>query len=359
MYIKYYLHFLTGEITKIIYMKILAIDVGVGTQDIMLYDSNYPIENAVKLVMPSPTHIKAEKIRNHHHDLFLSGVTMGGGPVNKAIQNHLDKGYKVIMTESSARTVRDDLERVRSLGIEIVPDGEKHPEIAELELKDIDLSALSDALSCFEVELDFDYVGVAVQDHGYHHGIGDRNFRFQKIREILEVPRSPEYFSYQKDVPEYFTRMLGVQNTLKEYEPTLMDSKFASLAGTTCDPIVDDFESFVAMDVGNGHTLAASFKEGKINGVFEHHTRMLTPKRIEELVNRLADGSLTHEEVHKEGGHGAWVVQPIGSFQHLVAAGPQRNILHKTSFKVYDAAPGGDVMMTGPLGLIKTILLRR
>jgi uncharacterized protein (DUF1786 family) len=340
-------------------MKILAIDVGVGTQDIMLYDSNHPMENAIKLVMPSPTRIMAARIRNHHHDLFLSGVTMGGGPVNKAIQSHLDKGYRVIMTESSARTVRDDLSRVRSLGIEIVPDGEKHPEIAELELKDIDLTALSDTLSHFEVELDFDHVGVAVQDHGYHQGIGDRNFRFQKIREKLDVPRSPEYFSYQKNVPEYFTRMLGVQNTLKDYKPTLMDSKFASLTGTTCDPIVNDLESFVAMDVGNGHTLAASFMEGKINGVFEHHTRMLTTKRIEELVIRLADGSITHEEVHNEGGHGAWVAQSIGSFQYIVAAGPHRNILHKTRFKVYDAAPGGDVMMTGPLGLIKTIISRQ
>jgi uncharacterized protein (DUF1786 family) len=339
-------------------MKILAIDVGVGTQDIMLYDSNHSMENAVKLVMPSPTRIMAARIRNHHHDLFLSGVTMGGGPVNKAIQSHLDKGYRVVMTESSARTIRDDLDRVRSLGIEIVPDGEKHPDIAELELKDVDLSALSDALSIFDVELDFDQVGVAVQDHGYQQGVGDRNFRLQKIKEKLDVPRSPDEFYYRENVPGYFTRMLGVQNTLKDYKPTLMDSKFASLTGTTCDPIVDDLESFVAMDVGNGHTLAASFREGKIHGVFEHHTRMLNPKRIEDLVNRLAEGSITHEEVHEEGGHGAWISEPIGSFQCLVAAGPKRNILHKTSFKLHDAAPGGDVMMTGPVGLIKTIISR-
>jgi uncharacterized protein (DUF1786 family) len=279
--------------------------------------------------------------------------------VNKAIQSHLDKGYRVMMTESSARTIRDDLDHVRSLGIEIVPDGEKHPDIAELELKDIDLSALNVALSCFDVEMDFDHIGVAVQDHGYQHGVGDRNFRFQKIREKLDVPRSPYEFSYRKKVPEYFTRMLGVQNTLKDYNPTLMDSKFASLTGTTCDPFVDDLESFVALDVGNGHTLAASFREGKIHGVFEHHTRMLTPKRIEKLVNRLANGSITHEEVHEDGGHGAWMAEPIGSFQCLVAAGPQRNILYKTSFKVHDAAPGGDVMMSGTVGLIKTIISRQ
>jgi uncharacterized protein (DUF1786 family) len=56
-------------------MKILAIDVGTGTQDIMLYDSKNSIENAVKMVLPSPTKIMADRIRRHHHDLFLTGET--------------------------------------------------------------------------------------------------------------------------------------------------------------------------------------------------------------------------------------------------------------------------------------------
>nr|WP_243687789.1 hypothetical protein [Methanobacterium formicicum] len=52
-------------------MKILAIDVGTGTQDIMLYDSYDSMENAVKMVLPSPTKIMAHRIRQHHHDLFF------------------------------------------------------------------------------------------------------------------------------------------------------------------------------------------------------------------------------------------------------------------------------------------------
>ena len=38
-------------------MRILAIDVGTGTQDILLFDSTQPIENALQLIMPSPTQI--------------------------------------------------------------------------------------------------------------------------------------------------------------------------------------------------------------------------------------------------------------------------------------------------------------
>ncbi len=339
-------------------MKILAIDVGTGTQDIMLYDSSSSVENAVKMVLPSPTKIMANRIKRHHQDIFLTGETMGGGPVNRAIKNHLDKGYRVLMTENSARTVRDDLERVKSTGIEIVTSQEEYSEVAQLELKDVDLAAIRRAFSNFDVELEFDHVGVAVQDHGFHKSIGDRNFRFRKIKEKLNVPRAPEDFAYKAKIPEYFTRMQGVFRTLKKYQPTIMDSKFASISGATLDPIVAEMDNYVAIDVGNGHTLAASFMDGKIHGVFEHHTGLLTPLRIKELVYRLSEGIITHEEVHGEGGHGAWVVRGIGEFEFIVATGPKRAILAETDLNVYNAAPGGDVMMTGPAGLIKTIMHR-
>jgi uncharacterized protein (DUF1786 family) len=337
-------------------MKILAVDVGTGTQDIMLYDTEEPIENAVKLVLPSPTRIIANKIRNHHHDLFLSGETMGGGPVSRAIKSHLEKGYRVVMTESAARTVRDDLDEVRSAGVEIVPDGEKHSEIAEIKLADIDLDILKAALQPFDVSLEFDQIGVAVQDHGFSEGMGDRDFRFHKIREKMNSPLLPEEFAYHAEAPDYFTRMQGVLRTLKGYEPTVMDSKFAALCGCTCDPYVESMDNYVALDIGNGHTLAASFKEGKICGVFEHHTRMLTSSMIESYVDRLVSGEITHEEVHEDGGHGAWVVEPIEKYESLVATGPRRKMLLETGFEVYNAAPAGDVMMVGPAGLIKAML---
>jgi uncharacterized protein (DUF1786 family) len=343
----------------IILMKILAIDVGAWTQDIMLYDSEQPIENSYKMVLPSPTRIFAEKIRKLNNHLYLSGETMGGGSINKGIKNHIHKGYRVLMTENSARTVRDDLNRVKSLGIEIIPSGE-HPEISEMELteielKDVDLDAIEEAFDRFDVELDFDYLGVAVQDHGYSESMGDRNFRFNKISEKLETSQPPEEFAFFNTAPNYFTRMNGVLRTLNEYEVAIMDSKFASICGATCDEYVKDLNSFVALDVGNGHTLAAAFKDGKICGVFEHHTGMLTTDKINRFVKELALGTLTHEQLHGDGGHGAWVVEPIGDFECLVATGPRRGILNETHFKVHNAAPAGDVMMAGPAGLIKAI----
>ena len=101
-------------------MKILTIDVGSGTQDIMLYDSNEAIENSPKLVMPSPTRIIADRIAKSEDDLFIKGETMGGGFITKVVKEHL-KDHRVFMTENAARTIRDNLDFVKSLGIEIVP----------------------------------------------------------------------------------------------------------------------------------------------------------------------------------------------------------------------------------------------
>lgn len=44
-------------------MRILAIDMGTGTQDILLFDSSGPVENSAKLVMPSATKIAEGRIR--------------------------------------------------------------------------------------------------------------------------------------------------------------------------------------------------------------------------------------------------------------------------------------------------------
>jgi uncharacterized protein (DUF1786 family) len=100
-------------------MRILAIDVGAGTQDIMVYDDKDGFDNAYKLVLPSPTRLFAAKVRNSKGDLVISGDIMGGGPFTRAVLEHV-REHKVYMTETAARTIRDDLALVKSYGIEII-----------------------------------------------------------------------------------------------------------------------------------------------------------------------------------------------------------------------------------------------
>lgn len=338
-------------------MKILAIDVGVGTQDLMLHDSNYEIENSIKMVLPSPTKILANKIKKINQDIFLTGNTMGGGPITFAIKKHLKKGYKVFMTPEAARTIKDNLQKVKKIGIKVSK--ENPNDLKTIKLADVNIEALKSALSKLDINLEFDHLAIAVQDHGYSENMGDRDFRFHKIKEKLRKPTPPEEFAYPKKIPKYFTRMNSIKKSLKKYDPLLMDSKFAAITGALQDPNTKKDDKMVVLDVGNGHTLAATIKEGKIMGLMEHHTKMLNHDKIEKLIKKLVDGSLTHSQVHDDGGHGAHVIDAIGTFKKVVVTGPQRRLADKTSLPVYHAAPAGDVMMTGPVGLIKSVIYHR
>ncbi len=76
-------------------MQILAIDMGTGTQDILLFDPDKPVENNVKMVLPSATQVAATRIRRATRDrrpLLLTGVVSGGGPCSWAAEEFLAAG---------------------------------------------------------------------------------------------------------------------------------------------------------------------------------------------------------------------------------------------------------------------------
>ncbi|WP_405298514.1 DUF1786 domain-containing protein [Methanobrevibacter sp.] len=341
-------------------MRILAIDVGTGTQDIMIYDTEKELENSLKLVLPSPHLYISQQIREIENDLYFTGEIMGGGKIKKSLLEHMKKGYKVVMEPTCAKTIRDNIEQVKSLGIEIADENKDYTDYSKIRLGDINIKKLSEFLLGYDLDFDFDGIAIAVQDHGYNENMGDRDFRFEKIREKVSHPISPLEFGFKEDVPEYFTRMQAVRRQIKdegiEILPLVMDTKFASIAGMCYDEVASRLNSFIVIDIGNGHTTAASIENGKIQGVFEHHTSSLTGESLERYIKRLASGEITHEEVHEDFGHGAHVLNPISEIEKVIVSGPKRELIEKTNLDWHHAAPGGDVMMTGTIGLIKTIL---
>lgn len=98
-------------------MRILAIDVGKRTQDILLYNTEDLLENSIKLVLPSPHLYIAQQIAEIENDLYFDGEIMGAGKLKHSILDHIEKGYDVVMEANCARTIRDDLEEIKSLGI--------------------------------------------------------------------------------------------------------------------------------------------------------------------------------------------------------------------------------------------------
>jgi uncharacterized protein (DUF1786 family) len=207
-----------------------------------------------------------------------------------------------------------------------------------------------------------DVVAVAVQDHGvFPKGTSNRRFRIQTMKELLKDSPKPETLAFKEDeIPSYLLRMESAATASKRQLPTanilLMDTSPAAILGCLTDTVVEKANPVLAINVGNGHTMAAIISEGNIVGVMEHHTRLLNPQKIEQFLVSFADGKLGDEEVFKGGGHGLFFLAKPPSFsriERIAVTGPNRNLLAKTNLAVHFAAPAGDVMMTGPIGLVE------
>lgn len=350
-------------------MKILALDIGAGTEDVLLYDEEKEsIENCVKMVLPSPSLVFAEKVRRATllcRDIFVKGAVIGGGAFANALKEHVKSGLRVVMSERAAYTIRNNLDDVREMGIEIVR-GEDEPENFDgetLDIQEVNIRALGDLLAEFgETVSNLDVVAVAVQDHGvFPNGTSNRRFRIQKMRELLEVDQKLDSFSFEKnEIPQYFLRMLSAARAIEEQVPNarvlLMDTSIAAILGCLKDPAVEKADPVLAVNVGNCHTTAAIVSKTKLLALMEHHTRRLSPEKIERLIVKLADGNLSDEEVFSDGGHGAFYLGEAPGFFDIgivAATGPNRKIFRETSLKVHYAAPAGDVMMCGPIGLVE------
>ena len=334
-------------------MKILAIDIGAGTQDILLFDSQKKIENCISLVLPTPSKFFAEKLKTIESHVYIRGDTIGGGSLGRAILHHIQKGYRVVMEESAAFSIRNDLDEVRSMGIGV---GEK-PEpdhFQELEIREVNLPLFEKFLSNFGEDLQVDVIAIAVQDHGVSpKGVSDRAFRFENMEKMLRKDNRPDAFHFSEDsIPDYYLRMRSAVAAVKRTSsvPVLvMDTCFSAILGCL-DEVTGPS---LIVNVGNGHTIAALLLERKIEALYEHHTHELTPKKLESDLRLLIQGELSGKKVFEENGHGAITLKPFHEEVSVVVTGPNRDLIKETSLKFIYAAPGGNTMMTGPMGLVR------
>lgn len=357
-------------------MQILTVDIGTGTQDIFLYDTQLDVENGFKLVMPSPTmivHRRIEAATRQGQPILLTGVTMGGGPSHWAAEDHLRAGYAVYATPDAARSFNDDLDEIRAMGIQVVSEDEaaRLPEpVLRLELKDFDFAAIQGAFEQFGVSLEkLSLLALAVFDHGAAPpNYSDRKFRFEYLDRRIQAENRLSAFAYRvEDIPDIMTRMHAVARSARgvDVPVMVMDTAPAAVLGATLDPRVRARERSLLANVGNFHTLAFRLGPTGIEGVFEHHTGLMNPAKLERLLRDFADGTLTNEFVFADMGHGAlvydpnpYVLPPEGLAQGansdcgVVVTGPRRNILHGSTLQPYFAVPFGDMMLAGCYGML-------
>ncbi len=337
-------------------LRILAIDVGGGTQDILIYEEGTPIEGSVKLVLPSQTRIIANRISRITKEgkaIFLKGNLMGGGACVRAIRNHLSAGLDVYATELAAKTIHDNLAEVAEMGIKI--ESEPPARAMSVVLGDVDQIALKGALSYFDMELPGIFA-VAVQDHGECIEGSNRRFRFQHWQRFVENDGQVSHLAYRTP-PSYLTRMIAVMRDLPG--AIVMDTGSAAILGALCDPRVakENKKGVVIINIGNQHTVGTLVKDGIVLGLFEHHTGLMTPDKLEDYTDRFLKATLSNEEVFGDGGHGCFIHPGFirgDGFEFISVTGPRRGMAEGLGY--YFAVPCGDMMLTGCFGLVNAAL---
>ena len=369
-------------------VRVLAVDVGTGTQDILLFESDRSVENCFQMVMPSPTVIVAERITRATaagRPVLLTGRTMGGGPSAWAARDHAQAGFPCYATADAARTLDDDLAGVEAQGLRVVSDDEAERLIAaggdllHVEMRDFNATALCAALTAFGVDPAVDAVAVAAFDHGAAPpGYSDRRFRFDYIERAVRARPQPLAFAYRAgNIPADLTRLRAVAADAAAYpgeagcapEVFVMDTGAAAVAGALEDEMVRAHDECLIANIGNFHTLAFHLWRGRILALFEHHTGELDRPRLESYLRELAAGTLDNQRIFDDSGHGALRLarperfgdQDDGSngdasddsIPFLAVTGPRRELLRGSALRPYEAVPHGDMMLAGCFGLLR------
>ncbi|MFO7583292.1 MAG: DUF1786 family protein [Anaerolineales bacterium] len=353
-------------------MKILTVDIGTGTQDILLLDTNLNVENGFKLVIPSPTmmiHRKIKAATRLQTPLLLTGKLMGGGPSAWAARDHAAAGIPTYATPEAAKTIDDEPEKVEQMGIKIIAEDEisgLDSQTLQLELKDFDFALIAETFARFGLALDdLDAVCAAVFDHGdAPPGISDRQFRFDYLDERIRAKNALSSFAFLAgDVPPIMTRLQAVVDSARDVDAPLlvMDTAPAAILGAGFDQRVAARARKILVNVGNFHTLAFRIGDG-IEGVFEHHSGEIDRPKLEGYIRALADGSLTHETIFNDDGHGALIYEknPLELGQgdwDIAVSGPRRSMFQTKNtegknLRPHFAVPFGDMMLAGNFGML-------
>lgn len=351
-------------------MKLLAIDIGAGTEDLLLVDTDRPIENAIQRVMPSASARFEKLVIRANKDVFCYGSIIGGHPFIHGLEKIKKVGFQAIFTETAALSLRYDLNAVRSWGFSVISDQSpqvdelrSNPEVLSMELADVDFPRLHQFLEECQVNLsEIAVVLLCAQDHGLHApGEKAREVRFKAYSNSLKKSGKLTSMLYgENEVPKVFPRLASNLKLIQEHFPTtkgrfVMDSSPAILLGA-CLEHRNAGQSKTIINLGNGHTVVATVDEtGEVQALCEHHTGQLRKGRLDEFLRAFFAKELTAEQILREGGHGVIYREGFnaGIPDELLVVGPRRGLMNSSRFPFRFISPLGlSMMMVGPLGMI-------
>lgn len=330
---------------------ILLLDIGSGTQDVLYAQAGINVENWPRFVLPAPAKAVAQKIAVctlQKTPIHLSGGIMGGGFFS-AVKDHLKQNIPMSATPTAALSLYDDISKVKDLGIQILENTPLGYE--NITLADFDKRFWIDLFE--HLQLPFPrHILAAVQDHGVHTDMGNRQGRFTLWRNLMKQNQDPTQWIF-KDVPKTYTRLNSLQNAIGG--GFVADTGTAALLGALSDPKIrarSFEEGILIINVGNSHILAFSVYCAKVYGIYEHHTSMLSISNLEKELNEFRLQWIPDEAVRASGGHGSVFTpspEEAEGFKPTYILGPKRDILSHFGQLI---APHGDMMQAGCFGLL-------
>jgi uncharacterized protein (DUF1786 family) len=352
-----------------IHHRLLLMDIGAGTLDILYYDLTSHLH--YKAVVMSPVQQLAHQIARIPGDLVITGCEMGGGPVSRILRERVEHGDEIIMSRSAAATLHHHLERVESWGIKVVSDQKAEQYIqagsnTHIEIGDLQIERIAQIVQGFGVPFEFEAIAVCAQDHGVApKKVSHLDFRHNLFQKRLDQTPSPAALLYaQNEIPKNMNRLTSIARSARKFptkEIYVMDSGMAAILGASMDPRLLTKKHYLLLDIATSHTVGAAMSDHLIDGFFEYHTHDITCQRIEELLKALANGDISHTKILSEGGHGAYLRNAIGfsKMEAIVATGPKRKLLSGTKLDIIWGAPLGDNMMTGTIGMLEAFRQRK
>ena len=348
--------------------RFLMIDIGAGTMDILVYDTQTDLH--YKAVVKSPVRHQAEKAAAVAGNLLVVGSEMGGGPITRVLIERTRKA-QVVMSLSASATLNHDVQKVKSWGIKVVDDDQADrlrgaQEYSLITLSDLEPGRIEQIVNSFGIPYAFDAVAICAQDHGVPGpGISHLDFRHNMFTASLTEKPYPHTLLYRSDgVPATMNRLKSIADTAAQLpvdEVYVMDSGMAAILGASLDGRCRQKKVFLVLDIATSHTVGAALAGNEIAGFFEYHTQDITLERLENLLRDLADGKISHKQILAEGGHGAFLRQAVGfgAVETIVATGPKRKMLADSQLSIEFGAPWGDNMMTGTVGLLEALRRRK
>ncbi len=327
----------------------LVLDIGSGTQDVLLATAHTTPENWPQFVLPSPARLIVQKIQSlteKKQAIWLYGHNMGGG-FFRALKAHLEAGLAVFCTTQAAAAIHDSLEHVQAHGIKICDMPPSHA--VPVYLADYNPAQWESTLRQWGLPMPH-RVLAAVQDHGIFVE-GNRLGRMQSWRALLEADAAPQAWLYHT-VPQNFTRLATLQTLTGG---PVADTGTAAILGALSMPEVRaraQREGVTLVNVGNSHILAMLVYAGKVVGIFEHHTGQQDKEAYLHDLQEFRMGWLPDEQVRASGGHGVAFgsrLEDAGAFTPTFILGPQRELLRGHGQFL---APHGQMMLAGCFGLL-------